>query len=364
MTTREASRSDGANTFARQDTTSKPRPLPTTFVFELTQRCNNSCAYCYNAWRAPESAYPKAGAREMTLTQIEQAILKLRSETQVEVIALSGGEPTLRRDFLDIVQLIHSHGIKTQIITNGTNLSESLVEATAEGSIYQVSLLSWQSETHDRLTGHKGAWNAVIDGMQNVHLAGGHLIAVFVATRENYGDLGPTVHLAMMLGAASLLYNRLNIGGSNLKCQEALSMTPGMVEDNLGVLDDIAATTGFPISTGVVIEPCMVDVTRYPHIRHGWCSLASEHATPIIDPAGNIRICEHSPTILGHIEYDSIRDILTSHPYVRAFRTTWPDECSDCGHPLRSLCLGGCRAAAEQTYGTLSRADPFVRRRS
>ncbi|MEJ2692295.1 MAG: radical SAM protein [Candidatus Thiodiazotropha sp.] len=359
MASQDAQRSDGGSP---QDVTVKPPPLPTTFVLELTQRCNNRCGYCYNAWRAPDLEYPKAGSNEMTLGQIEQAIIKLRSETQLDVIALSGGEPTLRPDFKEIVQLIHSFGIKTQIITNGTHLSESLVEATAQGSVYQVSLLSSRAEVHDRLTGHQGAWDAVIDGMLNVHLAGGHLIAVFVATRENFADLGPTVHLAIMLGAASLLYNRINVGGSNLRNPDALSMTPAMVEKNLRTLDEIAVTTGFSINTGVVIEPCMVDVSRYPHIHHGWCSLAGEHATPIIDPAGNIRICEHSPTILGHIERDSIRDILTSHPYVQAFRTTWPEECAGCDQPLRDLCQGGCRAAAEQAYGCLTRADPFVRR--
>jgi radical SAM protein with 4Fe4S-binding SPASM domain len=364
MESRKALSIGGASVLVPQDTSAGPRPLPTTFVFELTQRCNNHCGYCYNAWRAPDLEYPKVGSREMSIDQIEQAILKLRSEVQVDVIALSGGEPTMRPDFKEIVQLIHSLGIKTQIITNGTNLSESLVKATVQGSIYQVSLLSSRAEVHDHLTGHHGAWDAVIDGMQNVHLADGHLISVFVATRENYSDLGPTVYLAMMLGAASLLYNRINAGGSNLRHADALSMTPAMVEENLCVLDNIAARTGFPVNTGVVIEPCMVDVSRYSHVGHGWCSLAGEHATPIIDPAGNIRICEHSPTILGHIERDSIRDILTSHPYVQAFRTTWPEECTDCDHPLRDLCQGGCRAAAEQVFGTLTRADPFVRRRS
>jgi len=340
------------------------RRLPTTFALELTQRCNNRCGYCYNAWRAPDLDYPTVGAGEMSLAQIERAIAKLRSEVEVDIIALSGGEPTLRPDFTDIVDLIHSLGITTQIITNGTHLTESLVEATARGSIFQVSLLSWQAETHDRLTGHPGAWNAVVDGMQNVHLAGARLVAVFVATRENYRDLGPTVQLAMMLGAGSLLYNRINIGGANLRQPDVLSMTPAMVEDNLTVLEEIAAQTGLPIATGVVIEPCMVDVGRYPHIRHGWCALAGEDATPIIDPAGNIRVCEHSPTILGHIERDSIRDIFTAHPYVKTFRSTWPEECDGCEHPLRDLCRGGCRAAAEQAYGTLTKVDPFVRRSS
>ena len=60
----------------------------------------------------------------------------------------------------------------------------------------------------------------------------------------------------------------------------------------------------------VVIEPCAVDVSRYPNIRHGWCPLASEHSTLIVDPAGNIRVCEHSPVVLGNIRHDSIRDMI------------------------------------------------------
>ncbi len=336
--------------------------LPNTFVLELTRLCNNRCDHCYNAWRAPELQYAKDERGEMTTAEIKWTIRKLMEEIPVTTVCLSGGEPTLRADLPEIVQFLRSQGLTVQIITNGTNLTESLVDATVSGSTYQVSLLSWRREVHDRLTGHPGAWDAVVDGMTNVHLAGGHLIAVFVATRQNYADIGPTAHLAMMLGASSLLYNRINVGAANLHHSEELFLTPAMVEENLRVLDEIAAA-GFSVSTGVVIEPCMVDIARYSHIQFNWCSLAGEQSTLIIDPAGNFRVCEHSSVVLGNIRRDSVRDIYEHHAYVKAFRTTWPAECADCDNALKESCRGGCKAAAEQAYGTFARVEPFVRHR-
>lgn len=340
--------------------TGEYQALPSTFVLELTRRCNNRCGHCYNAWRAPELRYPMDRHGEMTTAEVKWTILKLMEDLPLKTVVLSGGEPTLRPDLPEIVRFLRSQGLAAQIITNGTNLTESLVDATVSGSCYQVSLLSWRREEHDRLTGNPGAWDAVIDGMTNVHLAGGHLIAVFVATRQNYTDIGPTAHLALMLGANSLLYNRINAGAANLHHSKELFLTPAMVDENLCVLDEIASATGFPVSTGVVIEPCMVDIARYPHIQFNWCSLAGEKSTLIVDPAGNFRVCEHSSVVLGNIRRDSVRDIYAHHAYLRAFRTTWPKECTNCDNPLKELCRGGCKAAAEQAYGTFERVEPFV----
>jgi len=342
-------------------TADSPPVLPGSFVLELTRRCNNRCMYCYNAWRAPELHYADDTQEEMSTDEIKRIIEKLQEELAITTVVLSGGEPTLRPDLPEIVQFLKSQGLAAQIITNGTNLTEKLVEATVDNSCYQVSLLSSRAEIHDRLTDHPGAWDAVIDGMINVHLACGHLIAVFVATRQNYADIGPTAHMAMMLGANSLLYNRINAGAANSHRADELFMTPAMVDENLAVLDKIGAETGFPISTGVVIEPCMVDIARYPNILFNWCALAGERSSLIVDPAGNFRVCEHSAVVLGNVWRDSVRELYENHAHVEAFRTTWPTECADCDHPLKDSCRGGCKAAAEQAFGTFARVEPFVR---
>jgi radical SAM protein with 4Fe4S-binding SPASM domain len=239
-------------------------------------------------------------------------------------------------------------------------LTEEYVEKTVVGGVYEVPLLRWRPEVHDRMTGRKGAWDAVVDGMMNIHAAGGHLSVVFVGTRQNWLDLKATTELAIGLGADELLYNRINAGAANIRLADELFLTPKMVDQNLQTLDDIAAKQGFPVLVAVVVEPCMVDVLRFTNLSLGWCPLAGEDSAFIVDPSGNIRICKHSPVVLGNIRRNRFRDML-QHPYVESFRSTWPLECEDCRNLLRGMCRGGCKAAAAQAYGSFEHVEPFVR---
>jgi len=335
-------------------------PLPKVFVLELTRRCNNICGYCYNVWRAPEFAYDRECPGEMSTREVKETITRLQDEVPVAMIALSGGEPMLRADLPEIIDFIRSRGMKALLLTNGTLLTEERVEATIKGCSYEVPLLSCQREVHDRMVGRSGAWDAVVEGIMNVHMAGGHLSVVFVATRQNWTDLYSTAMLASMLGADELLYKRVNMGAANLRANTDLFLTPVMIQQNLQTLDDLAVKCRFHISADVVIEPCVVDVRQFTHVNFGWCPLAGEYSAFVIDPAGNIRICEHSPVILGNIKRDRFRDIF-HHPYVESFRTTWPKECGDCEPALKNMCRGGCKAAAAQAYGSFTHVDPFVR---
>jgi radical SAM protein with 4Fe4S-binding SPASM domain len=335
------------------------RALPNAFILELTRRCNNSCGYCYNVWRAPEFAYERDCPGELSTEEVKRIIAKLQNEVPVTSIGLSGGEPMLRADLPEIMRFIRSRGIKTLLLTNGTLLTEERVAATMVGGRYEVPLLSHRREIHDRMVGRPGAWDAVVEGMMNVHLAGGRMSVVFVASRQNWEDLRATARLAMMLGADDLLYNRINVGAANLRLADELFLTRAMIEQNLQTLEEIAVEHRFPVSAAVVIEPCVIDVRRFAHVQFGWCPLAGESSAFIIDPVGNVRICKHSPVILGNIRHERFQDIYRN-PYVEFFQTTWPQECDGCDPALKNVCRGGCKAAAAQAYGSFTRVDPFV----
>lgn len=335
--------------------------MPSIFVFELTRRCNHRCLYCYTAWGEPSLGYPASPREEMSTAEVKEFIDNLRSQAPVEYIALSGGEPLLREDLPEILAFIRNRGITPVIITNGTLLTKERVAASMVGGCYEISLHSYRAHVHDRMSGRDGAWNKVIEGMANVHSAGGRQMAAFVATKLNYMDLFHTAELAISLGCWGMLYNRINLGSYNLRYADELLPTPAMIQENLDMLEEIGATYApFVVSVAIVIEPCVVDIRKYKHIYFGYCPKGGTNSYFTIDPVGNVRTCNHSPVILGNLKTDRFSNIFYQHPYVRQFRETMPAECADCEPELKSICRGGCDAAAEQCYGTANRVDPFV----
>ena len=334
------------------------RPLPKSFVLELTRRCNNACEYCYTVWGAPELRYPPVA--DSTVEEIEQIVARLQDETPVEQIALSGGEPLLRDDLARIVHCIRDRGITPVIITNGTLLAEDRLNDLVGGTAFEVTLLSHRRDVHDRLVRRSGAWDAVVHGFANLWQRKASVTAAFIATKLNYADVAETAELAIALGAQALMFNRMNLGAFNRRHAGELLPDAAMIRTSLDLLDGVAAKWGLPVSVSVVIEPCVVDVAKYEHLRFGWCPLAGENSYFTIDPAGNVRICNHSPAILGNLKRERFTEIYRRHPYVRTFAETLPDECAGCRPEWLSVCRGGCRAAAEQVWGSLQRVDPFV----
>jgi len=336
------------------------RRLPKSFVMELTNRCNNRCLYCYLSEGPQAKDYDCHRTPEMSTVEVTDTIAKLCDEAPVESLAFSGGEPLLREDLPEILSFVRDKGISPVVITNGTLLTSERVAATAPDVTYEITLLSHRREVHDRLAGRRGAWDAVVEGMANVRQAKTNFVAVFVATKLNYMDVRKTAELAIALGASGLMYNRINLGAHNMRRADRLLPTPDMIRENLDTLEELSASYRLPVAVSVVIEPCIIDVRKYKQIHFGWCPLAGEGSYFTIDPLGNVRICNHSSVILGNLKQDRFTDIYYNHPYVRSFHHTWPAECESCDPELKTMCCGGCKASAEQCYGTVARVDPFV----
>jgi radical SAM protein with 4Fe4S-binding SPASM domain len=296
----------------------------------------------------------------MSTTDVTDAVAKLWDEAHLQSIAFSGGEPLLREDLPEILSFVRNKGIAPVIITNGTLLTQERVASLGRDVTYEITLLSYRREAHDRLAGRRGAWDAAVDGMANVRSAGGRFVAVIVVTRLNSADVRKTTELAIALGASAVMYNRMNLGAHNIRQADRLLPTAGMIRENLDVLEELSERYRLPVAVTVAIEPCVIDTRQYRQIHFGWCPLGGEGSYFTIDPRGNVRICNHSGVILGNLKQDRFTDLYYHHPYVREFRDTWPAECKDCDPELKAICCGGCKASAEQCYGTLARVDPFV----
>lgn len=89
----------------------------------VTNRCDLQCFYCFFYAKAMGYVY------EPTLEQVRMMLRKMREEKPVSsnAVQLTGGEPTIRDDIVDIIKIAKEEGYDhVQLNTNGIRLSQSL----------------------------------------------------------------------------------------------------------------------------------------------------------------------------------------------------------------------------------------------
>jgi MoaA/NifB/PqqE/SkfB family radical SAM enzyme len=112
-----------------------PISSPISINLDLTSACNFSCPFCV------DSKLINAG-KSLTPVEVTKTVDTLHSHGLLSVILIGGGEPTLHRDFGEIVRYIKSKKLQIGIVTNGSGLEkiEAIVEALEEKDWIRISL--------------------------------------------------------------------------------------------------------------------------------------------------------------------------------------------------------------------------------
>lgn len=344
---------------------SDPRPdagqLLHSLIFEVTQRCNHACLHCYNVWHPDADGRPSDYPRgeldtARTLALLDRALGQVRCDH----VTLTGGEPLLRADLCPILDWLSERGVRSTVISNGRLLGEpTVVELLGRGvGMFELPLLSHRRQVHDRLSGAPGAFDGVLAAMAHIRYHRGQFVAVFVLTRLNLADLYQAIRLAFAFGARGVMLNRFNPGGRGRAHLEELLPTAAEVRQALAVADTASAEFGLPISCSIALQPCLIDLDAYPHLHFGFCAAGTERAYYTLDPLGNLRPCNHTPTILGNLFDEPFADLIAP-ARLASFVQAVPAFCAPCA--LRATCQGGCKASAQVCYGSLVAEEPFLR---
>jgi radical SAM protein with 4Fe4S-binding SPASM domain len=336
-------------------TRSKPRI--SSLIFEVTQRCNHACLHCYNVWNAPQAAYPRGELdTERTLLLLGKAL----DETVCPHVTLTGGEPLLREDLPILLDYLRRRNKSVTVITNGRLLTEpaaaDLIERGAD--LFELPLLSSMRAVHDRLSGAGGAWDSVLAAMAGIRLHHGRFAAAFVATRLNIDHVYETMKLAFAFGASAVMFNRFNPGGRGRRNLDLLLPSAAQVRRALGEANAASEEFGLPVSCSIPIQPCLIDTHAFARIGFAYCAAGGSRAYYALDPLGNLRPCNHTPTILGNLFEESFADLVAPEK-LKGFTAPVPAFCAGCAK--RAECQGGCKAAAQVCYGALDAEEPFLR---
>ena len=137
--------------------------IPASGIFELTPRCNLNCKMCY-VRLTPEQMAPigKEKSAEEWL-----ALAKDAKDAGMVFLLITGGEPTLRKDFAEIYRGLAQMGLSISINTNGTMITPEIKEVFTEFPPAQINLTLYgvSGEDYLELCSNSKAYDAVIDAL-------------------------------------------------------------------------------------------------------------------------------------------------------------------------------------------------------
>lgn len=129
------------------------------FDLKLGFKCNNNCIHCVVANKRFAGMLPFNDVKDIILTIPEG-----------EGVQLTGGEPSIHPQLIDILKLCKEHNHTTIIQTNGTGFSDKALLLSCGQYINHVHIAIHSSnpEVHDEVVQQKGMWEKTIQGFKNL----------------------------------------------------------------------------------------------------------------------------------------------------------------------------------------------------
>lgn len=149
---------------------------------ELTARCNLRCKHCYGG-----EEFGK-GAKELSTRQWKK-IIKEIAGFNPKFLLFTGGECTLRRDFVELLRYAHNLGQNTSVFSNLTALSEEQAVALKEtGAIVQFSAYGHNAELHDSITCIQGSFARQQEALRKLTALKVPLRGQAILMKENFSS--------------------------------------------------------------------------------------------------------------------------------------------------------------------------------
>jgi len=338
-------------------------PALRMFYLYLSAGCNLNCRHC---WITPTFVNGKPVPAEcLDIGLIKQAVFEAKP-LGLTAVKLTGGEPTLHPDFIQVVDFLSDQELNLTMETNGTLIDKDMARHLQNSKLSHVavSLDSPDPAWHDQFRGKKGAFDAAVSGIENLVAAGFKPQIIMSVVRDNAIQIEGLIELALKLGAGSVKFNPVTPSGRGA---DIYSQGQGLAIDELlalthrihGPIQD-----KHPIYLSVMLPPAMWTVREL--MRYGGLGGAC-HVRNIMGllGTGEMALCGIGRNIpelcFGTLGKDSVPDVWANHPILVKMRQDlkgpFPGLCGNCIHVKR--CLTHCVAMNYEATGRLVDVSPI-----
>lgn len=321
---------------------------PLSLIAELTHRCPLHCVYCSNPLEL------QARNNELD-TATWKRVFSEASEMGVLQLNLTGGEPTLRDDLVELIE----HGKKSKfysnLITSGVGLNEEKLKRYSDAGLdhIQLSIQDAESGPANEYAGTK-AHALKLQAAREIKKFNLAFTMNMVIHRQNICRLQAMIDLAVDLGADRLEIAHVQYYGWAFKNRAMLLPTQEQVKESMDTIyaareklkDKVRIEFATPDYFAKFPKPCMGGLGK---------------TALLIDPAGRVMPC-HSAMVLPGMHFENVRDkslgnLEQSEAFNRFRGEGWMKEpCSSCDR--KSKDFGGCRCQAFLVTGDENATDP------
>jgi len=322
---------------------------PLSAQLEIIEGCTHSCRHCYNYY-----------SQNRNNTPVRDDVLFNIINSDLFDITLTGGEPLKAKEvFFKSLKKFKEANMDVSLNSNLYLLNQKDAEKMKSLEINSIlsSILGPNSIINDKITNVRGSFKKLCESLNYL-------------TKEKIN-----VSLNMVVSKLNFKYvyetGKFVFETFGIKNFDATPMviSPGRDEEDLRLSREEYVST---LDTLLMLESCfgIIPDSLHPAIpcmfkdnqRNKYRkffetrSCVAGKGTIIFSPTGDVRPCSHEKRTFGNIISEPLEKILRNMEEWSQGKLI-PKECKVCVYLSR--CNGGCRVAAEATYGKLDSVDPY-----
>jgi MoaA/NifB/PqqE/SkfB family radical SAM enzyme len=210
--------------------------------------CNNYCRFCVQGLKRYK--FP-----DKKLDVLKKSLAEGRSKGKNSLV-LTGGEPTLHKNFFEIISFAKKIGYKgIQIQSNGRmfyykDFCQRTIECGA--TEFSPALHGPTPEIHDFLTGAQGSFRQTVKGIMNLKSLGMHVISNSVVTKPNMYKLSELAKLLVSLGVDQFQMAFVHLGGTAMENRNWITPRKTVLEPLVKKALDIGIKAGKKVMTEAI----------------------------------------------------------------------------------------------------------------
>lgn len=340
---------------------------PWSISWQIVSNCNLRCKHCFFA--GDQNLYNKNS--DLNTQEVLKLAEGLVKDYGIVAVSITGGEPLLRNDLMDVIKTFKKANVIVSLQTNGTLITEKMAKQLSEvlnlNSDYVQVSLDGTEESYNLIRG-EDTFTKALRGIKYLMESGIRVNINCTPIKTNLKDLPDLYKLC-----TDLKINKFSIGRFNPYYDEQNDLMPDF-NDLIKAAADIIEQSKTS-DTFFELNLKFFDFVQNEQLRKYAddyllnnpknsvvCTNLSchNHNTAYINPSGKIYLCfavEEENAELGDFRKTSLKEIWEKRKSNEFFAPRLSNKmvCKTCKY--LSVCKGGCMGSAHKHYGNRNYPD-------